>query len=188
MNETQSAPRALVVYESMFDNTQKVAAAIAEGLRSRKYDAAAVDVRWADPVQALDVDLLVVGGPTHAFSLSRFSTRADAVRQGAPADRGCIGLREWLGTLKPDGIRPPVAVFDTRVVRVRQLPAAAGRTASKLVRRRGLHIIGRPNGFLVNDVRGPLLAGEVERAMEWGQELAQEASDHYGLHSTAPES
>lgn len=188
MTETQSTPpppRALVVYESMFGNSQKVAAAIVDGLRSWRYDAVAVDVRWADPVEALDVDLLVVGGPTHAFSLSRSSTRADAVRQGAPATRAATGLREWLESLEPSGNRPPVAVFDTRVAKVRRLPTAAARTAAKLVRRRGLHVLGRPVGFLVDDVPGPLLAGEVERAVAWGQDLARDARAHTETHSSA---
>jgi flavorubredoxin len=47
MSMTPEAPRALVVYESMFLNTEKVAEGIAEGLRRGGWDATASDVRWA---------------------------------------------------------------------------------------------------------------------------------------------
>jgi hypothetical protein len=47
-----------------------------------------------------DVDLLVVGGPTHAFGMSRPGTRQSAAQQ---SQRGLVsartGLREWLGRL-----------------------------------------------------------------------------------------
>jgi hypothetical protein len=177
MSETASGRRALVIYESMFGNSEKVAGAVAEGLRSRDYDAVAVDVRWATPAAALDVDLLVVGAPTHAFSLSRPSTRADAVRQGAPASHAATGLREWLATIEPKPHdRPLVAVYDTRASKVRRLPTAAARTAAKLLRRRGFHVLGRGEGFLVEDVRGPLCPGELAHAVAWGHELADAAS------------
>lgn len=80
--ETQ-APRALIVYESMFGNTATVAAAIADGLRELRYAVAICDVAWA-PCSPLDADLLVIGAPTHAFSLSRPSTRSDAVHRARP--------------------------------------------------------------------------------------------------------
>ena len=68
---------------------------------------------------------------------------------------------------------PVLAVFDTRISKVRRLPASAARTISKLAHRRGFKVLGRPQGFLVEDVDGPLCPGEVERATEWGQVLAE---------------
>jgi flavodoxin len=63
--------RAAVVYESYFGHTRGVAAAIAEGLRARA-DVDAVDIyEVGDAPADLDVDLLVVGGPVHAWSMSR---------------------------------------------------------------------------------------------------------------------
>ena len=75
--------RALLVYESMFGSTQAVAAAVADGLRAEGVETELVDVRHAPAAREAAFDLLVVGAPTHAFSLSRPSTRQDAVRQGA---------------------------------------------------------------------------------------------------------
>ena len=56
--------RAVVVYESMFGNTQVVADYVAAGLRATM-EATAVPVDGATPEVLGGVDLLVAGGPTH---------------------------------------------------------------------------------------------------------------------------
>lgn len=164
--------RALVVFESMFGNTEKIAGAVARGLQLEGIDAGLVEALAAPERLAADLDLLVVGGPTHAFSMSRASTRADAVRQGAPAQRATTGLREWLESVELDAKRAPgLAAFDTRVTKVRWLPQAAGPSAARAGRRRGLIPVAKPRGFLVDDIRGPLVERELERAVEWGRHL-----------------
>ena len=55
--------RALVIYESMFGNTQQVAQAIGEGL-ALILSADVVEVGHAPATVPVDVSLLVVGGPT----------------------------------------------------------------------------------------------------------------------------
>lgn len=97
----KSRPAALVVVESMFGNTEHLARAVADGLRDAGVDAAVVDVSAAPVDLSADLDLLVLGAPTHAFSLSRPSTRADAVRQGASPERAATGMREWLSAVLP---------------------------------------------------------------------------------------
>ncbi|WP_051246836.1 flavodoxin family protein [Nocardioides halotolerans] len=165
--------KALVVFESMFGNTETVAGAIARGLQLEGVDTGLVEVHAAPHRLAADLDLLVVGGPTHAFGMSRASTRADAVRQGAPAQRATTGIRDWLACVELDpGRAPALATFDTRVTRVRRLPQAAGPSAARAGRRRGLEPVARPRAFLVDDVRGPLAAGEPEHAVRWGRGLA----------------
>lgn len=163
-------PKALVVVESMFGNTQQVGAAVARGLGLAGLDAEVLEVASAPTELPTGLALLVVGAPTHAFSLSRPNTREDAVRQGADAARAAVGLREWLGSCN-DGERPPVAVFDTRVSKVRRLPMAAGPAARRLVRAKGFEVLDRPAYFLVDDVRGPLAAGELARATGWGRRI-----------------
>ena len=61
---------ALVVFESMFGNTKVIADAVAEGL-ARHLPVRQVEVGAAPTVIGGEVELLVVGGPTHAFGLSR---------------------------------------------------------------------------------------------------------------------
>lgn len=171
---TATVLRAQVVHESLFGNTAWIALAITEGLRLEGFDTSVDDVRFA--VCADDVDLLVVGAPTHAFSLSRPSTRQEAVRQGAPPETAALGLREWIEAAPaPDPSNRMAAVFDTRVRKVKHLPAAASRTAGRLLRRKGYLLVVPPHGFLVEDVAGPLSEGQLKKATAWGRHLAAEA-------------
>jgi len=168
----KTSARALVAYESMFGNTAKVAAAVAKGLRLEGIEVGLFEVGSAPTSLPGDLDLLVVGAPTHAFSLSRPSTRADAVRQGAPAERKQVGLREWLASVRFDEAHPPaLAVFDTRIAKVRWLPKAAGPTAVRVAHRHGLLAVADPVAFVVTDLQGPLAGGEVQRAVAWGRHL-----------------
>lgn len=158
----------LVVYESMWGNSRAVAAAIAEGIDG---DVRLVDVTHAPVPLPDDVDLLVVGGPTHAFSMSRATTRRDAEGKGAETGHAARGIREWLGFLRPCD-RLDVATFDTRVGSVRHLPGSAAKAAAKEVRRQHLGRLLASASFFVDDMAGPLLDGELERARDWGRSLA----------------
>jgi hypothetical protein len=162
---------ALIVFESMFGNTEQLARAVAEGLEEEHLSTVLQEVSEAPFATPLDVDLLVVGAPTHAFSLSRPSTRAEAVKQGASEAKEALGMREWLSAALPDtdADRPGIAVFDTRVSKVRRLPKAAGPRAAKIARKRGFTLLSKPIGFAVDDVKGPLGRDELERARQWGR-------------------
>jgi len=162
--------KSVVVYESMFGNTELVARAIAEGL-ARRGEVALVEVGERPSVDA--VDLVVVGGPTHAFGMSRESTRADAQRQAGDtlvvSQRG--GVREWATGLQ-DAQGCASATFDTKVAKARRLPGCA-RSLARTLRRRGYTLVLPAESFLVEDTRGPLLDGELQRAARWGAELGR---------------
>jgi flavodoxin len=180
--------RALLVYESMFGNTELVASAVATGLRREGVEVTTFEVNDAPAHDAAPAhDLLVVGAPTHAFSLSRHATREDAVRQGAEPARAATGLREWIDTMSTTdhGIRL-AACFDTRVTKVRRLPKAASTRAAHLLRRHGATLVDRPSGFLVHDTQGPLEPDELARAEDWGARLAEQVKARLAV-TTAPE-
>jgi hypothetical protein len=175
---TASPLRARVVYESMFGNTATVAAAVVSGLELEGVVVESGDVVAEPSTLADDLDLLVLGAPTHGFSLSRARTRHDAVRQGAPPGKAVMGVREWLDAVRLPAVGAPlVAAFDTRAAKVRWLPQAAAPAALRLARQRGLETVGKPIGFLVDDIRGPLEAREPERAVAWGRQLAVAVQD-----------
>lgn len=169
--------RAMVVFESMFGNTEAVARAIADGLSTGMH----VDVVpvAAAPVTLDDVTLLVVGGPTHVFGMSRTTTRADAVKQGAhPSGGSELGVREWLARLQPGASTVAVA-FDTRVKK-RGMPGSAARGVQKQLRRLGFPIAAPARSFAVAGTPGPLLDGELQEARDWGKALAAEARANTG--------
>lgn len=162
---------ALVVFESMFGNTATIAAAVADGLAAHG-PVRLVDVGSAPPQVGSEIELLVVGAPTHAFSLSRESTRQSAVHQGAtPVTPTGSGLREWLGTVRFESRDTRVATFDTRIQRP-WLPGSAARVALRRLRGMGLAALAREASFAVTGTAGPLAGGEEERARAWGRELA----------------
>jgi Flavodoxin domain len=110
----------LVVYESMFGNTRQIAEAIGVGL-STTVDVNVVRVGRAST--SLDqYDLIVVGSPTHAWSMSWPSTRRSTPLRVNRPDSGLVlepgatieaGVREWLQSAS--GAHGRAAAFDTRI-------------------------------------------------------------------------
>jgi len=174
--------RATVVYESLFGRTREVAEAVAEGLRAAAAGAA-VDCRPvvdAGPVLG-QVDLLVVGGPTHFLGMSstrsrrmvrQYQERAAGHRpRQAPGEHPAgPGVREWLAALPLAAGRRRAAAFDTRLTTL--FPGSAARLIARSLEDHGYEVITRPEGFLVESMLGPLSAGERDRARAWGSALA----------------
>lgn len=160
--------KTFVVYESMFGNTARLADAVGRGLG----DATVIEVNNAVTDDLADADLIVFGGPTHAFSMSRPATREEAKNQGAASGKTERGLREFIATL-PNRIRIPVATFDSRVSKACRLPGSAAKASARDLRRHHGARVVRQASFFVEDTAGPLLNGEVERAEAWGRELAE---------------
>ena len=171
---------ALILVESSFGNTRAIAEAIRDGLAAHT-DTELFDIAQAPADLPETVDLLVVGGPTHAFGMSRPETREDAIRQGAPAADTRVGLREWIAALLPDGPRPPVVTFDTRT-RHRWIPGSAASQAAAALAQHGFPSAAPRQSFRVDEVPGPLVPGEVERARTWGEQLGSRLAVHRKLH------
>ncbi len=168
--------RALVVYESMYGNTRDVADAVAAGLVDAGYEVRTSEVSAA-PTDLAAFALVVAGGPTHAFSMSRASTREDAATKGhGPLVSTGIGLREWIGSLEPTTV-VAVATFDTRV-RHPRVPGSAARSARKHLRQQGFRAVDPPTTFWVDGMEGPLLDGELDRARTWGHDLGVGVQSH----------
>lgn len=159
--------RALVVYESIWGNTEKVARAIAEALQPGM----SVDVvNAADaPASVEGYDLLAVGGPTHAFSMSRPATRETAVQQQGAPSLVTRGIREWLHDLAPVTAPVRAVAFDTRVDSPR-LPGSAAKAARGELRSLGFEVPAKAMTFRVHGYEGPLLDGELDRAAAWARE------------------
>lgn len=168
--------RAVVVYESMYGNTRQIAEAVCVGLRGAGADVALH--RVADRPDLDGVDLLVVGGPTHAWSLSRESTRRAAAEAVAKPDSGLhlepraegIGLREWLAAT---ALTVPVAVgFDTRIRAPWFVTGRASRAIARRLRSRHVPRVLPATSFFVRR-DNVLVAGETARAHTWGAGLTK---------------
>ena len=174
--------KAAIVYESMFGNTQSIAEAIRDGLAgSGTMEVAVMPLAEATPGTLGDVDLLVVGAPTHIGRMTTRKTREMGLdAAGRPPKAGTApfevapsvsgpGVREWLNGL-PKGRRlTRAAAFDTRLSY--PLAGGAARSIARGLRRHGYQVDKRPQGFIVKAAQGPLRDGESERAKAWGAAL-----------------
>jgi len=147
----------LVVYDSQYGNTERIAQTIAGTLRAFG-QAQAVRVDPAHPVSFQGVDLLIVGSPTQGF-------------RPTPAMQSFL---ENVSNQRRRGLA--VACFDTRF----RGPLWKSSAAPRMVRQ--LHSLGvepivPPESFFVKAMKkeGPLLAGEVERAASWARMLFTKA-------------
>jgi hypothetical protein len=177
--------RALIVYESMYGNTHLIADRIAAGFGAGDEvrvvpvgDAATDLVDWAD--------LLVVGGPTHAHSLSRETTRRSAREAAAkstshltmdPSSDG-PGLRDWFSGLAALHGKDAVA-FDSRLDAPPIFTGRASKGIDHRLEHSGATLIAAAESFLVNR-DNQLVDGEAERAARWGQTLARAPIDIAG--------
>ena len=173
--------RTLVVYESMYGNTHRIADAIADGLRPHG-QVRCLPVGHTVPDDVAWADLVIVGGPTHAREMSTPASRASAVEGAAKPDgwseieldpdaRG-IGVREWLAAV--DGGGKPAAAFDTRANAPAFLVGRASRGIATGLRSHGFTLVAEPQSFTI-DTHQRLRPGETERAAGWGADVAARA-------------
>jgi hypothetical protein len=168
--------RAMIVYESMFGNTRVIADAIAKGLEPVGI-VVVVPVPEAGHEMLADVDLLVVGGPTHFHGMSRTRTRkwaaatAQKPKNDLVLDRDAQGpgVSDWLRSLGHGHTK--VAAFDTRFRGPAVLRGRASRVISRKLRRHGFEVVLKPESFFVT-LQNQLEPGEEARAQEWGKRLA----------------
>ena len=166
--------RALVIYESMFGNTKRIALAIADGL-SQHMAVEAIEVSVAPLALGDDVDLLVVGGPTHVHGMTSGFTRTQAEKQAtSQLVSEKLGMREWLEESQPTDRSLKAAAFDTRIKGAEILTGSAAHGYQKRLHTAGYAVVREPESFFIA-TKAPqddaLLPGEVERARAWGAEL-----------------
>jgi len=168
--------RALVVFESILGNTEVIARAIAEGLGVAG-EVEVVEVGEAPTTLPAGVDLLVVGGPTHAHGMTNPDSRRSAAQKAQrPVISTRIGIREWLAAVGAAPAGVAAAAFDTRIKGPGLLWGSAAKAAAGRLEDQGFQMAAPPECFLIKGPTGPvhdvLVAGEVDRARRWGATLA----------------
>jgi flavodoxin len=150
----------LVIYDSQYGNTEKIARAIGEVLGPAE-EVEVLQAGDVKPEQLKGVELLVVGAPTQRFNPTSPVTN---FLKGIPKN-------------SLQGVK--VAAFDTQLsmddVDSSVLPKfvkifgyAAEKIADRLEKKGGIEAMP-PAGFIVKDMEGPLKDGELERAAEWAK-------------------
>jgi hypothetical protein len=164
--------KAVVVYESLFGNTAAIAEAVAEGIGP---DARAMTTDEATPAVVAGADVVIAGAPVIAFGLASEKTRQGIGREEraapTPADVDHPSLKSWLEEL-PAGHGAVAAAFETRLW---WSPRGATGAIEKGLRGAGYITIAKPEKFVVEGKYGPLREGELDRARQWGRELASAA-------------
>jgi hypothetical protein len=164
--------KTVVVYESLWGNTAAIARAIAEGIGQA---ALALSTAEATGAAIAGADLLVAGAPVLGFRLPdekmRENIKLNPGRAPAPPYLSHPSMRAWLAGL-PKGNGRSTA-FETRL-----WWSPGGSTAAILrgLQAAGYQLLAPARRFIVTGAYGPLRGGEVERARQWGAELAQALS------------
>jgi len=153
--------KALVIYDSYFGNTERIAQAIGNALGSPE-DVEILRVGNLKPEQLTGLELLIVGSPTRAF-------------KPTPA---ITNLLRSIPTNGLSGVK--VAAFDTRfpadmgpaILRfLAGLFGYAAKPISDRLRKKGGKLALPAEGFLVEGAEGPLKEGELERAADWARQV-----------------
>ena len=155
--------KALIIYDSKFGNTEKIARAIGEAITPLG-EAKVVKVGDANPSELASIDFLIVGSPTHAGGAT-------------PA------LKEFLRKIPANALENvQVASFDTRFsAKDKGIGArivlgifryAAGRIAT-ILEYKGGYLATEPEGFIVGESEGPLKKGELGRAATWAKGIPE---------------
>jgi flavodoxin len=158
--------KALVIYDTYFSNTEKIAQAVGNGL-GRDEEVTVVKVDAVNPEMLEKLEILVVGSPTRAFNPT-------------PASKSFI--RKLLPN-QLNGVK--VTAFDTRLPINEKTPGILRFLAGifgyadkplldELKKKGGVQVVPS-EGFMVTDSEGPLADGELERAAEWGKEIRKAA-------------
>jgi hypothetical protein len=167
--------KALVVYESMFGNTAEIGEAIGGSLRAHGMEVTSGAIAEVEPSRLAEIDLLVVGAPTHAHGMSRAGTRKAAVNDkrypaSRPSDPG-PGMRDWLDTV-PSGGGRLAAAFDTRFDKPAWLTGSAAKGIAHRLGACGYRLAAPQESFFVTN-ENRLEPGQIERATSWGAALAE---------------
>ncbi len=155
--------KVLIIYDSIFGNTEQVAQAMGNALGSQE-DVEILRVSDVKLEQLTGLELLIVGSPTRQF-------------------RPTAAINNLLKRIPKNGLKGvKVAAFDTRftmsaIEESRVLPffvrlfGYAAKPISDRLKKKGGDLIIPPEGFFVERVEGPLKEGELERAADWAKQI-----------------
>jgi flavodoxin I len=155
--------KSIVIYDSQYGNTEKVAHAIGQVL-GEQGEVTVLKVGEASAEVLSGVDLLVVGSPTQQFRASSM-------------------MRDFLKSLPGESLKGAhVAAFDTRLTQAfidknpplpffERIFGYAAQRIARALKQKGGQLVLPGEGFFVEGMEGPLSEGELQRAETWARKL-----------------
>jgi flavodoxin len=146
--------KVIVVFESNYGNTKRVAETIVEGMKDvGEIEASVRELKEVDRNEILEYDAVLLGSPNH---------------MGGPT-RGIKGFIDKLGELRLEG--KMFAVFDT------YMGKDFGKAVKKMEKRinekvPGLKQISAGLSVKVQGMKGPIVEGELPKCKEFGKNVA----------------
>jgi len=147
-------PKGLILFYTVYGNTEKAAQAICEGLKEGGVEAECRDMRKVKPEELAMYDILVFGSPTHMESI--------------PND-----VKTFMKRLRKQDVKGKRgAAFDTRY---EDAKVGALKVLEDRMRELGITILrsGLPVLLPSWAAKGPLKEGELTKCKEVGRILAQ---------------
>jgi len=143
--------RAIVIYDTKFGNTEKIARALARGMEKQGVKVDCVKTDEVDIDKLVEYDLLAVGAPTHVRGVSK-------------------PMKALLEKLKSVDIKGKKAfAFDTKLKS--WWAGSAGKRIEKTLKRLGMSIVKPHSSAIVTGNEGPLKDGMEETFEKIGGEM-----------------
>ena len=151
--------KTLIIYDSVYGNTAVAAKAVASVLGENKIVRSVAEARTDSLV---DIDRLIIATPTHG---GRASEAIQAYIKSLP-DTSLVNKR---AAVFSTGINSQGKNMALRLL-LKILGYAAAPTLALLLKK-GALIAGEPLDLIVKGKQGPLLDGELDRAITWAKNL-----------------
>lgn len=143
MNQSDKHERGVVIYDSKFGNTEKIARSLAGGLRMAGLDTVCINTNDVQIDSLKNYDFIAIGAPTQMFTASR-------------------PMKDFLLKLGGvQGLKGKYAfAFDTKFAS--RLAGSASKYIEKTLKDLGLEIVRPRQSAIVDKTEGPLEGGEVD--------------------------
>ncbi len=143
MSQFDKHRHGVVIYDSKFGNTEKIAKSLAGGLQMGGMEVTCVNTNDVQTESLKDYDFIAIGAPTQMFTASR-------------------PMKDFLLKLEGvQGLRGKYAfAFDTKFAS--RLSGSASKYIEKSLKELGMKIVRPRQSAIVDKTEGPLGGGEVE--------------------------
>ncbi|MFW9850378.1 MAG: flavodoxin family protein [Candidatus Thorarchaeota archaeon] len=151
--------KAIVIYQSLFGNTKKIAMSLARGLEESGVITDCLHIDEVDIEKLVEYDFIAIGGPTHILGMSK-------------------QMKAFIGKLKTANLRGKMGFsFDTRILSKMNkrslffLENSAARRIEGKMKHRKIKMVRSRESALVTGREGPLNQQAESRFFQIGKEI-----------------